>query len=300
MNPIPSKPRVLLTLLVGVLAVSTGAIFVRLADAHPLAVSAYRVGLAVLIILPWTARSTIQAWCRWPGVIRIRVMMAGFFLAVHFALWITSLSYTSVANSVVLVNTIPIWVGLLTPVITRERVPRALWLAIGFSAVGSLLITWQAHGQETSGRWGDLLALGGGLAAALYLLLGRSVREHVSNQSYITVCYGASAVVLWSVVFALHVPARGFTVSTWGALLALAVISQHLGHSTYNWVLKHLSAGIVAVTLLGEPVLSSLLAYLVFEERLTLLQGGGALLILVGIYLAAVPPSSRNADHPDR
>lgn len=288
-SPEPSRLLLLSILGVGVLAVSSGAILVRLADAHPLVVSAYRVGFAFLILLPWSARATVREWQGWDRAARIRCVAAGLFLAVHVLVWITSLSYTSVANSVLLVNTAPIWVGLLSPLVTRDRTSRRLWTAIGMCGLGCLVIGWDGlrFGGET---WlGDALAVAGGLGAALYLMMGRSVRDRVSILSYLTVCYGTAAVALWLLVFAGDFALTGFTPRTWWALLGLAVISQHLGHSAYNWCLKHLTVGLLAVTLMGEPVLSSLWALLLFQESLSAPQLAGGVFVLAGILVAALP-----------
>ena len=298
-RPDPSRGLLLGVLTVGVLAVSSGAILVRLADAHPLVVAAYRVGLAFLLILPFSFRTCRRETREWDRRVWVHVLAAGVFLAVHFATWITSLSYTSVANSVVLVNTSPIWVGLLTPLVTRDRMSRRLWFGIALCTAGSLCIGWEGLRLGGGVLRGDALAVAGGIAAAGYLLMGRSVRNRVSTLSYITVCYGTAAVVLWILVGSRGLPISGFTADTWWALLALAVVSQHLGHSSYNWCLKHLSAAVLALTLLGEPILGSLWAFLLFGETLSAWQAAGGALILAGIYQAARPhPNAVVGDPP--
>jgi drug/metabolite transporter (DMT)-like permease len=283
----------LLVLLVAGSAISTGAIFARLADSHPLVTAAYRMGLAVLLVLPFAlvhAREELWSWPRrsW-GV----VLLSGACLAAHFATWITSLDYTSVANSVVLVNTHLIWVALLTPLITRERVAARTWYSILIALSGMLVITAGMGSTASSSLWGDGLALLGGLAASFYLLLGRRLRAEHSLLAYVTVCYGSAALILWTLVLLVGLPVVGFAPGTWWAFIGMALVSQTLGHSSYNWALKYLSAGAVAVALLFEPVGSSLLAWLLFDEALTTSQAAGAALILCAIYLAASRPSRR-------
>lgn len=275
-------------LISGVIAVSTGAIFARLADAPALVIAAYRVGLAVLIVAPlaaWKVRGEILRLTRKDILLSV---FSGMFLALHFASWISSLAHTSVANSVVLVNTHPILVALLTPLITAERIRRPFYFSIAVSAVGIIVI---GIGDSIGGRsalWGDFLALVGGACAAMYLLLGRRLRRKLSLLAYICVCYTSAAVLLWLMVLVMQLPVRGFSASTWAAFAAMALFTQLVGHTSYNWALRWFSTGLIAVSLLGEPIGSTILAYMIFNEGLTWIKAVGGGLILVAIYLAAV------------
>jgi len=134
-----------------------------------------------------------------------------------------------------------------------------------------------------------MLAVGGAMAAAVYIVLGRKLRANLSLLSYVTVCYGCAAVTLWLLVLILRLPVLGFSTQTYWAFLGMAVISQVVGHTSYNWSLKWFSSSLVAVSLLGEPIGSSILAYFIFGEELTMVKLAGGGLILVGIYLAAAP-----------
>ena len=162
-----------MALVSGVLAVSTGAIFARLADAPALVIAAYRVGLASLVILPlaWfkCRRELFSLSSRQLGL----ATLSGLFLAFHFAFWISSLDYTSVANSVVLVNTNPLWVGLLTPLITGERIQRAVAVSILISVTGGIIVGAGDYASGGQALLGDGLALLGSICAAIYLLIGR-------------------------------------------------------------------------------------------------------------------------------
>jgi len=275
-------------LISGVLAVSTGAIFARLADAPALVIAAYRVGIAVLVMAPlaiWKTRH--ELYCLSKGRIG-QALVAGIFLAFHFAAWISSLDYTAVADSVVLVNTNPVWVAVLTPLITREPFGRTSFFSIAVSLLGVVLIGAGDFAVRGTALWGDLLALLGSVCAAVYLLLGRKLRRNLSLLAYIFLCYGSAAAVLWLAVLILRLPLSGFSTSTWSAFLALALLTQLVGHTSYNWALKWFSTGLIAVSLLGEPIGSSLLAYIIFGERLTWMKAAGGTLILTAIYLAAV------------
>jgi drug/metabolite transporter (DMT)-like permease len=280
----------------GIVAVSTGAIFARLADAPALVIAAYRVGLATLVLVPlawWNVKSELLNLSRRDWVFAI---LAGFFLAVHFATWISSLEYTSVANSVVLVNTNPLWVGLLTPFIAKEKIRAALVLSIFLSVIGAVFIGWGDFSSGGKAIIGDLLALAGSGGAAFYLLLGRTLRRRISLLSYITVCYGAAAICLWGAVLLMKLPITGYDSQTVTLFWAMALFTQLVGHTSFNWALKWLSAGAVAVSLLGEPIGSTILAYLIFNEGLTGSKIVGGLFILTAIYIAATGEKGKGVD----
>jgi drug/metabolite transporter (DMT)-like permease len=276
-----------LALIIGTMAVSTGAIFARLADAPALVIAAYRLGIASLILAPiawWKARDEIARLSK--RDLKLAVL-SGFFLALHFATWISSLDYTSVANSVVLVNTNPLWVGLLTPLIAKEKVRRAALVSIVISVIGGAMIGYGDFATGGKALLGDGLALAGSLCAAVYLLLGRNLRRKLSLLPYIFICYGSAAVILWVIVLSLGLPISGFSTGTVAAFWGMALIAQIIGHSTYNWALKWLSAGLIAVSLLGEPIGSTILAYILFDEGLTVYKFVGGGIILSAIYIAA-------------
>ncbi len=278
-------PFVILSL--GVVAISTGAIFVRLAEAPSLVTAAYRVGLASALLAPvacFRRRRELAALSRRDLGL---AMLAGFFLALHFATWIASLDYTSVANSVVLVNTNPIWVALLGPLLTQDRLHRRTLGCILLSVVGAFVIGWGDFATGGTALYGDALALAGSICAAFYLLIGRNLRARVSLLAYIFLCYGSAAVFLWMAVLALQMPFTGFSPVTWAAFGGMAVFSQLVGHSSYNWSLKWLRTSTVAISLLGEPIGASILAWILFGEALTAAKFVGGGLILTAIYLIA-------------
>jgi drug/metabolite transporter (DMT)-like permease len=276
-----------LALISGVLAVSTGAIFAKLAEAPALVIAAYRVGLASLILAPiawWKARDEIMGLEMREYVL---AMLSGLFLALHFISWISSLTYTSVANSVVLVNTNPLWVGILTPVISKDRLTLMTKISIVISVIGGAIIGAGDFATGGQALWGDFLALLGSICAAVYLLLGRSLRRKLSLLAYVIICYGSAAIILWVLVIALGLQVVGFSSGTYAAFAGMAFISQIIGHTSYNWALKWFSASLIAVSLLGEPIGATILAYVIFDEGLTWTKFVGGSLILAAIYLAA-------------
>lgn len=276
-----------LALGIGIAAVSTGAIFARLADAHPVVIAAYRTGLATLIIAPlawWKAKDEIS---NLSGKDFLLAGLSGLFLALHFITWISSLGYTSIANSVVLVNTNPLWVGLFTYFITGERLNRSSVAGILIGVAGGAVIGADDFVAGGDALFGDFLALAGGICAAFYLLLGKNLRGRLSLLAYITVCYGSAAVILWIAVILCGLQITGYDSGTVAAFFGLAVISQLAGHTSFNWALKWFTPGLIAVSLLGEPVGSSILAYIIFGEKITLLKLTGGAMILAAIYISA-------------
>ena len=274
-------------LIIGIIGVSTGSIFARLADAPALVTAAYRMGLAALILIPlaaWKAGDELRNL----SVHDIKLaMLSGFFLALHFAAWISSLDYTAIANSVVLVNTIPLWVGLFTPLIAKDRIRGSTIISIIVSVIGAAIIGFGDFDTAGKALWGDMLAIFGAVCAAIYLLFGRNLRRKLSLLPYVSICYGSAAIILWLVVLFLNLPITGYSTQTVAAFWAMALVSQLIGHSSYNWSLKWFSTSLVAVSLLGEPIGGTLLAYIIFDEGLTWLKLIGGLFILSAIYIAA-------------
>jgi len=284
-SDMPLNPYVVLS--IGIIGVSTGAIFARMADAPALVTAAYRVGLAATVILPFAAWKAGDELRRLSRRDLMLAALSGLFLALHFASWISSLDYTAIANSVVLVNTIPLWVGILTPLIAKDRIQKLTIISIALSVIGGVIIGFGDFAIGSTALWGDFLAVIGAMCAAIYLLLGRNLRRKLSLLSYVVLCYGSAAVILWLIVLSLDLPVVGYSTQTVAAFWAMALISQILGHSSYNWALKWFSTGFIAVALLGEPIGSTILAYVIFDEGLTGLKALGGVFILAAIYLAA-------------
>jgi drug/metabolite transporter (DMT)-like permease len=285
-----SRPAVppALALLIGVIAVSFGAIFLRLAgeDTPVLIKSLYRVGLATLVLLPFALKSARPEWKQLTRRDWLLVAVAGTFLAIHFITWVASLNHTTVASSVVLVTTNPLWVALLTPFVSTERVSAQTWAGILLSVGGSAVIGWGDFGTGAEALWGDALALMGALSAAGFLLIGRRVRQKLSLLAYVVPMYGTGALVLLVLALLQGLPLVGYDTMTYGWLIAVALVPQLIGHTSYNWALQWFSPSLIAVTLLGEPILSTLWAYLFLNESVAPSTFYGGALILVGVFFA--------------
>jgi drug/metabolite transporter (DMT)-like permease len=267
------------------IGVSFGSIFVRLAVAPALAIALWRMTLATAVVLP-------AAWASGqfrPRTSRIHVALAasaGGLLALHFGSWMTSLMFTSVANSVLLVNTAPIFVALLATMTGRDRVGARTWVAVILAIAGACVITWGGLADRAS-LLGNLLAIGGAMAMAGYLMLAREAQRGLAYLPYVAVAYGTAALVLWAAVLITGTEWHSFSPATWAVLVAMAVVSQLLGHGGYNWSLRHLQAAFVSIALTGEPVLASLLAWWFLGEPVGPRTAVGGALVLAGILVAA-------------
>ncbi|MBN1890609.1 MAG: DMT family transporter [Thermoflexales bacterium] len=288
-----TKKRVIapgLVLLVGIGAVSTASIFVRYAqaEASSLVIAAGRLTLASLVLAP-------LAWYRHRGELRRLepadwrwAAVSGLFLALHFATWISSLEYSSVASSVVLVSTSPLWVALAAWLLLRERLTPPVLAGLVIALAGVVIIGLSDTQASTASEplLGNGLALAGALMAAGYLLIGRRLRGKLSLAPYIAVVYGTAALVLNVMVAIARQPIVGYRPMVYVWILLLALVPQLIGHSSFNWALAYLPATFVAIATLGEPIGSTLLAYVLLGEAPTLAKVVGAGLILAGIVLA--------------
>lgn len=300
------KQRVILpfSLLLAILAISTASIFIRFAQADgapSLVIAALRLTFATLMLSPLALirhRAELKSLTRQQLTLGIA---SGIFLAIHFATWISSLEYTSVASSAVFVATSPLWVALLSPMLLNEKLTRAAVVGLALTIVGGAVIGLSdacvihngiqcpelgqlLHGRAMSGNF---LALAGAWAVTGYLIIGRKLRAGMTLVPYIFLVYGMAAVVLIFIMFAAGFSPVGYEPKTYGWIFLLAAIPQLIGHTTFNWALKYLPAAFVAVTTLSEPVGSAILAFFLLSETPSAGTIFGGILILIGIYLTS-------------
>ena len=288
----------------GLLAVSTASLFIRYAqqEAPSLVIAAYRLGIATLILTPfaWSRNKSEIMALKMPQVRAL--VLSGVFLALHFATWILSLEYTTVVESVILVSTTPLWVALISPIFLKERITSygviGLLVALigggvvglsGVCQIGFSGVVCSPFGEFFAGRGflGNMLALAGAWGAAGYVLIGRRARQNLSLLSYIFLVYGVAAICLFIGVLVAGYQVVGYSSKTYVWFVALALIPQILGHSSFNWALRYLPATFVSVTMLGEPIGTSILAMIFLGERISLLILIGGLLICLGVYLVS-------------
>lgn len=296
-----SKPtiRPYLWLATGITAVSFASIFIRLAKAPSLVIAASRLGLASLILAPAVlikTREELRALTRGDLLL---ALLSGLFLGLHFATWISSLAYTSVASSVVFVDTSPIFVGLASHLLLKEKVSRQMFVGIAVSVLGGMIIGYGDFGLGARELFGDLLALAGAVAVSGYLLVGRRLRPHLSLLSYIFLVYATAAVFLIALCLVMGHSFSGYPRQTYLMFVLLAIVPQIIGHSSYNWALRYMPATFVGVGTLGEPIGSTILAYFILNEVPTLAKMGGGMLILAGIYITSRARSVAEAERQD-
>lgn len=259
------------------------------AQAPPLVISAGRLTLSALILLPLAlargAPRELRALSRRDLFL---ALLAGVALAVHFATWITSLTLTTVASSVVLVETNPLFVALASHFLLRERVSRLAAVGILVAVLGSALVGFGDFALSGWALLGDALALIGGLMAAAYFLLGRRLRQRLSIVAYVWPVYTVAAAVLLAICLGSGEPLVGYTPATYLLILLLAVGPQVLGHSSLNYALGQLPATLVTVAALGEPIGAALLAFLLLREAPGWLVLAGGAFILGGIALTSL------------
>jgi drug/metabolite transporter (DMT)-like permease len=204
-----------------------------------------------------------------------------------------------VASSVVFVDTGPIFVGLASHFLLKEKVSRQMFVGIAVSVLGGMIVGYGDFGLGSEELFGDFLALAGAVAVSGYLLVGRRLRPHLSLLSYVFLVYATAAVFLVIVCLVTGHTFSGYSQQTYLMFVLLAVVPQIIGHSSYNWALRYLPATFVGVGTLGEPIGSTILAYFILNETPTLAKIGGGILILAGIYVSSRAESMAEAEKQD-
>ncbi|BBB33111.1 conserved hypothetical protein [Thermotomaculum hydrothermale] len=289
--------RIIFVLIVGIISISLSAIFIRMcSDMTSLSIAVFRLVISSLILIS-------IAFFRKVKLDKIQkkdlvlMILGGFFLAFHLLAWITSLKYTSVANSVALVTTNPIFVGVFSVFVLKNKLEREIVIGIVLSVLGSFLISRGYVGAsiETPNHiLGDLLAILGAVFASGYILIGSIVRERVETFEYILVIYTITSVILLIIgliasvtFFKGHSLFLGFSLKSYIFVFLLAVVSQLLGHTSFNYSLKFLKPDFVAIVILGEPIGASIFAYFLFRERVSLIQLTGMALIFIAVIISS-------------
>lgn len=271
-------------MIVAILAVSFASIFVRWSDSDPLVIAGYRMLFASLILAPFAFHGRKEA-APMDRRTLVSVALTGVVLAVHFFAFISSLRYTSVASSTLLVNFHPLIVGAASVLILKESSKRTIvGVSIGFVGVVIIALTGLGTGESV----GNALALLGGVMAAIYILAGRVLRRTLGIFSYAFSVYFTAAVVLLASAVLNGVPLWPYPTEEILIFLALAVVCTIFGHTVYNWSLKYLAAPVISTSLLGEPILASMLALSLLGEVPAWTVVLAAPLVLVGVGLTAL------------
>jgi drug/metabolite transporter (DMT)-like permease len=305
----PSVWQIGSVLVMGVLAVSMTAIFIRLAiDAagikgvgFSLFLAVSRLIIAAVILLPTWGTLKQQ---KVDSKAYYYAVAAGFALALHFATWITSLSYTSIAASTVLVTTNPIWISVFSWIWFQEKISKTTIFGILIAFVGGVLV---AFGDNTGNSnypnplLGNLLALVGAVIVSLYFLLGREAqRKGLSTKHYITVAYSAAAVFLLPLPLLFGAKYTGYPDKVYLYIFLMAIFSQLVGHTSFNWAIRWITPTLVTLAILFEPIGASFFGYLIFREIPSNIVLLGGLILLVGVAIAIIGSYNNIPSEPDR
>jgi len=254
-------------------------------EVPPLVIAFYRMAIATALMLPAALifkRKEIGSLSRRDVGL---LALGGFCLAVHFGAWITSLKYIPIATSIVLVNSHPLFVVIASYFVLGERPSRRGWIGTGIGLAGMAVMSHDALGNVQLAVKGDSLALLGALSVVGYFIIGRKARARISVLGYVTPLYAFCSALLLIWILMAGSPLAGYSARVWYYLAALAIVPTIIGHSLFNWALKHVRPTVISLAFLGEPVIASVLALIFFAQRPPLATFLGGILVLIGIYL---------------
>lgn len=288
MPPTTIKSRAILILGFGLIAVSFASIFIKLCEAPALVIAAYRLTIASVFYLGFTRIKQGPIWSTFSRSQLKIVLISSVFLTVHFTTWISSLKFTSVASSVVLVQSAPIFVALGSFVFLKEKPSRLMIIGVIIALFGSVIISVHDFSLDSNSLTGNLLAIGGAIGAAGYLLAGRKLRAEIDTLPYVTAVYTVTAVLLLIIAILSGAELFAYNLKIYLLFFAIAIFPQIVGHTSFNWALKYFTATGVSIVTLGEPIGASILAFVVLGEKLTMIKIIGGVIILVGVLIALV------------
>ncbi len=274
-----------IALLIGVIAVSTSAIFAKLATSPAPITATYRLLFTVILLTPFAIKPLMRELSTISGRAWGLATVSGFFLAAHFILWFESLNWTSITSSVVLVTLQPLFSFIGGYFVFKERLGIAAITGGVLAFLGSVIIGWGDFRIGGMALFGDVLAL---IAAGMvtgYWMVGQHMRKTLSLTTYTYIVYSISTLMLIFYSALLNFSFFSYPTMDWVWFLLLAIIPTLLGHSIFNWVIKWVNASTISMSILGEPIGSAILAYWIFQERIHLAQWIGGGIILLGIYL---------------
>ena len=279
-----------IVLIVGVLSVSFAAIFIRLAEAPPLVIAAYRLTIASLILIPIASRRSMKSLKTLSKHDGLLILLSSVFIALHFALWITSLSYTSIASSVILVTSHPAFVAVISYFLWRERLNKLTIGGIVVALIGIILINYGGFTFGSRAIFGDLLALVAAFAMGAYLIIGGQLRARIDILAYLTLIYSGAAVILLIATVSFGYSFTGYSPTTYVMMVLLAIVPQLIGHSCLNLAVRLIPVTFVSVAILGEPIGATILGYFILSETPTTNEIVGGFLILAGIFTVLRQP----------
>lgn len=287
---------VYLALFFSILCMSTSSIMIKLSTAPALIIALYRLFFTSVLATGIRGRRLPESISDITGRDLMYIIGAGVFLALHLGFWITSLNFTSVSSSVLFTNQQVIFVLFFSIIFLKEKPTNMAIGGIIIAVGGSVLI---AQGDLRLGRLsGDMLSLASGLFVAIYYLIGRKARAEVDTMTYTVITTAVAAIGILAVCWFSGLHLTGYRSLDWLLFLLMAVGPGLGGHGILNWALKYVKAPLVSVSILGESVGASILAYFIFGEKLLWYQIAGGILILTGIYIAAANEGKEKFQNP--
>ena len=281
-------------IVIGVIAVSTSAILVKLASPAPAGIIAfYRLFFAVIIMAPYIFMKYKEEIKNVSKKNWLLAAASGLFLALHFILWFESLNMTSVASSVVLVTLQPIFAFIGTYFFFGERFSVAATISLIITIFGSIIISWGDFQISGIALIGDILALLGAVAVTGYFLIGQQLRRTESLMVYTFIVYGISSIVLFIYNLVLSNDFFAYSSKIWIMFLLLAIVPTFFGHTLFNWALKWVSTATISMAIVFEPIGASILAYFILGEVVTATQWLGGQLLFFGLFLFTVSTTKK-------
>ncbi|WP_438350361.1 DMT family transporter [Paenibacillus sp. FA6] len=288
-SPIP----IIIPLIIGVIALSFSSIFIKWSTSPASVQGMYRLLFTVLLMLPFGIRRisefrriSIKNW--------LLLGLSGFFLALHFLLWMGSLKYTTVASSTIILALEPVFIWFGAYFVFKERISVFAKLGMLIAIVGAGLIGWGDIGVSSTNLYGDLLSFIGTVAVAVHMLLGQKLLSQVSPYVYNLSVFSSAIVVFALYNLSLGVSFTNYDNKEWGIFFLLAIVPTVFGHMLFNWLLQYISATTVSMSILGEPVGASLLAVFLLQEKISAVQMSGGLLAIAGMILFMKVTHSNN------
>jgi drug/metabolite transporter (DMT)-like permease len=273
-----------LALVAGIMCLSFSALFVRWANAPGPVMAFYRIGLAALIMAPFFGRGLRRGPKMQPYMI-VFPAIGGLLTALDHAVFNTSILLTTAANATLLNNTAPLWVALTAWLFLKEKLSRMFWIGLAFSMAGAVIVLGSDFLLHPTLGLGDVLALVSGMFYGGYFLITQRGRKHLNTLSYVWLINLSSAIFLLLISLGLRQPLTGYSTQTYLAFVGAALVSQVFGYLSVGYALGHLPASMVAPTMIGQPVVTALLAIPLLGEGLHLSQIIGGAAVLLGIYV---------------
>ena len=283
----PTKRPILpyLALFMGIICLSFSAMFGKWANAPGPVIGFYRIGLATIFLLPVFLYRRHRYGVKLPVAILLFPILGGLFTALDHGTWNSSLRFTSAANATLLGNTAPLWVALFAWLVFREKLRGLFWVGLACALAGAMIVLGSDFIRHPAIGLGDMLAIAAGVFYAGYFLVTERGRQRLDTLSYVWLVDLVAAFTLLFISLGMNMPLSGYPAQTYLAFLGAALVSQVGGYLSIGYALGHLPASIVSPTLIGQPVVTALLAIPLLGEALRTEQWIGGLVVLVGIYL---------------